>query len=733
MRINFSTLNIGRLTVLTAIAVVLVGGLTGKHASADSPESDSSAKVSPKTTLQYAREIDRLIDKHLSENEKHRNDLTDDETFLRRIYLNAIGRIPNIDEAESFLSSDASQKRAQLIDELLDSYGYVSHQFNFWADILRIKTRVNNGVGQPYIDFVKDSLEENKPYDEFVRELLSASGPALEPGNGAVGYYLRDVNMPEDNMSNTVRVFLGTRLECAQCHDHPFDKWTQKQYFEMVAFTGGMKYTAGNQNLNKEIREFRNKVSRSNNEMNGEVAAAVRRTMQVVRSGISGTGTGLARLPENYEGTDGGPNEVVTAKPMFGDRDLVDATVPQARNRKNKKRKKKINNKARHLIPGARDIGSREAYAQWMTEVDNPRFAKVIANRLWKQSFGLGLIEPVDVIEDSTIASNPELMDYLTTVMIEIDFDLKEFLRIIYNTETWQAEATRTDIAEPHKYDFPGPVLRRMTAEQMWDSMIGLTIDEVDVRDRPQVNLPGQGRVDPYEFYNTVKGKSIQQLYDMMAQSDYWGKKKKKKTGADEMMDQMSPEEMRKQRRQQMAETERAVKRRKKKESEKRLKAMNAKIQRAKRSGNQNLLRRLLIERTEMVSSSRAKGNQFKRASELQSPAPAKHFLREFGQSDREVIENSNSDPAVTQVLRLMNGFVDNTIGKDPNSVLTRNALIATNEKDAISNIYVTMLSRKPTRPEIRTWSSDFKRDTKAAYTDLVWTLINSNEFIFVK
>ena len=140
-----------------------------------------------------------------------------------------------------------------------------------------------------------------------------------------------------------------------------------------------------------------------------------------------------------------------------------------------------------------------------------------------------------------------------------------------------------------------------------------------------------------------------------------------------------------------------------------------------------------MIKRTDIVSASRSKGGQYKRASELPSPAPAKHLLREFGQSDRETIENANTDPAVTQVLRLMNGFVDSQIGKDPNSVLTRNVLMADDENEAIEAIYLTMLSRQPTKSEKRIWRKDFAKDSKTAYTDLVWTLINSNEFIFVR
>ena len=690
-------------------------------------ESPNAAKLSRKRTMAYSQKIDALVGQHLKANGQKRNRPTDDSTFVRRIHLSAVGRIPNIDEVVEFLDSKDKQKRSDTIDELLDSYGYVSHQFNFLADLLRLKSKIGNNVpGEPYIRYVKDALEENKPYDQLVYELLSANGAFFDEGNGAVGYYLRDRNMPEDNMSNTVRVFLGTRLECAQCHDHPFDKWTQRQYFEMVAFTGGIKYQLEKEkdNFRKQSNKLKQKLEKSGNPIDAEMFAAVRRAVQSASAGISGSGTGLTRLPENYEGTDGDEGDIVTAKTMFDGQAIMEVSIPEVKT-KNKNKKKK-NNKNRNKIPNAEPIGTREAYAKWLTEVDNPRFAKVIANRLWKQAFSIGLIEPVDVIEDSTKASNPELMEYLTEVMIEIDFDMKEFLRIIYNTKSWQAQATRTDIVDPQKYNFPGPALKRMSAEQLWDSMIGLTVDDVDRRvdDKPKHRGYATGGRDLYDFYKEIKNQPFEKVLEI-AQSGYVPKrqameedesgKKKWKSGKN------------------------SEAKRKKQELNQFLKTIGKQINKAQKAKDWRLARKLKIERTEVVSKSRVAlpNSNYRRASELPSPAPAKHLLREFGQSDRETIENANTDPAVTQVLRLMNGFVDQQIGKDVNSVLTRNALSALNDggnqHDSIEAVYLTMLSRFPTDAEKEMWFVDFQENKKEAFTDLVWTIVNSNEFIFVR
>jgi len=156
-----------------------------------------ASEPSRKSIRQISDKIDSLVMQKLSDEGLKRNKRSNDSVFVRRVYVDIIGRIPSLEETRAFLTSRSKSKREDLIDALLNSYGRTSQQFNFWADLLRITSQMGNGLsGQPYIDFVKDSLEHNKPYDEFVQELLTASGANLAAGNGAVGYYLRDRNMP---------------------------------------------------------------------------------------------------------------------------------------------------------------------------------------------------------------------------------------------------------------------------------------------------------------------------------------------------------------------------------------------------------------------------------------------------------------------------------------------------------------------------------------------------------
>ena len=645
-----------------------------------------------------------MVKQKLSSEGLKRNKRTDDSVFVRRVYLDIIGRIPTFEETQTFLASkDKRNKRADLIDELLSSYGRTSRQFNFWADLLRLKTRLGNSLsGQPYIDFVKDSLEENLPYDEFVQEMLTASGANLSHDNGEVGYYLRDRDMPEDNMSNTIRVFLGTRLECAQCHDHPYDDWTQRQYFEMVAFTGGIDFRSAGENA-KDLQKAMRNV-----EIPEKIRGKVNNFVRGLGGGISGSGSGLVRLPENFLGDDGEDGEIVVAREMFEGEALTGAEIPamKTNNLKNKKKKKK---KKKGTIPGSKEIGSREIYAAWLTAPDNPRFATVIANRLWKQAMGVGIIEPVDIIEDGMEGANPELMGFLAKTMVDLDFDMKQFQRAIYMSETYQASAFTDDVPDVTQYHFPGPIVRRMSAEQIWDSLLTLVVSETDVR---RTDMRGN-QYATYKQYEELMELSPDEIVKYaMEEAD------KKVNGTQ----RESPQKA------------------KRKELQAKQIEFKQQLKAAKKAKDAAKVKRLMAERAKLVTTYRKHQNQFARASELSSPAPAKHFLREFGQSDREVIDNANLEPSVPQVLSMMNGMLEKNVCRDSSSLLMQKALTVVDSEECIEMVFLTMLSRKPSRKELKVWAPDF--DSAAGqrnnamtdtFSDLIWTIANSNEFIFQK
>ena len=278
----------------------------------------------PQSLMANARYIDSLIETKLRSYNQRPNKPADDETFLRRTYLKIIGRIPSYSETKAFLSMRGSDKRSKLIDSLLLTEGYVSHWFHFWADILRAKDNLGNRMsGVPFVDYIREFIAMNRPYDEWVKEMLSSSGAYWEKGNGGVGYYLRDAGMQLDNMSNTVRVFLGTSLECAQCHDHPFDRWTQKQFYEMAAYTegAGNLRRRGEQNLNT-LNRLANTERRRLEQMEQprearQVRDAARDISDLVQVGLESMGRGKINLPNDYQYDNARPGEQLNAKTIF--------------------------------------------------------------------------------------------------------------------------------------------------------------------------------------------------------------------------------------------------------------------------------------------------------------------------------------------------------------------------------------------------------------------------------
>ena len=711
---------------LTVVLVICLSVVSMVDAvTADSPTSDSSASAGcvaemPRQAIRViAQQIDSLVQQKLDEKSQKTNRRADDETFLRCIYLDVIGRIPTLEESQSFLSSKDRNKCAALIDRLLDSPGYVSHQFNYWADVLRIKNRLQGGnPGQPYIDYVKESIQANKPYDQFVRELLTAEGSALERGNGATGYFLRDVGMPEDNMANTARIFLGTKIECAQCHDHPFDKWSQRDFYEMVAFTGGLQTRFAPHGLMGAM-QTRKKIRES--DAPAKVKQLAANLLRPLSYGVSGGGTGLVRLPDSYQYDDGEPNEIVTAKTLFEDKEIVHPTIPVSRRpaRMNKRKGRNANR-----IFGAQDIDSRQAFADWLTSPDNPRFSQVIANRMWKQAMGLALIEPLDDLTDESKASNEELLAYLTEQIVDLDYDLRQFQRAIFYSDTYQRESTATDIADPAKYSFPGPVLRRMSAEQLWDSFVVLAVPDVDTRENPRQKI---GRfmmgTDVYESFARVKEMSIDEVLELAEkQVEIRENPSKRRERIQEMMMDMETSDTFSDEAKQLRQELVRLKRMQQQAQKRKRPAVARSLQQKVRDVQQHLKHLPTRQRGDLV-----------RASELPSPAPPGHFLREFGQSDREQIQNANSEAAVTQVLSLMNGQIEKQIIANPRTVLMRNVVLAENPTDKIEVIFLSMLGRNPTRAERTTWLTAEKEYGSDAANDLIWTLANSSEFMFVR
>ncbi len=664
------------------------------------------------------RAIDQIVERDLAAKGKKPNPIVDDSTFVRRAYLAIVGRIPTAGEVEAFARADASRRRLTTIDSLVGSPGHQSHQFHWWADLLRARTRLNRQVsGEPYMHWIKDALAKNKPYDAMVKELLVAEGPALARDNGATGYHLRDLAMPEDDMANTMRLFLGTRLECAQCHNHPFDKWKQKEFYELVAFNGGMQYRTDIEQ-SPAVQGLRDAARDLMQEHGQRAQQALRQIMQTATVGIQGSGTGFVRLPDNYQYPDAKPNQPVQASTPFGADVALNLQTPRVGARQPRRLPQRANNKA----PVGQPADTRAAFAQWVVSADNPRFATVIANRLWKRTFGVALIEPLDDLRDDSVASSPELMQYLEKLIVDLKFDLRAFETVLLHTRLFQREVVNGEAGDDSP--FQGPLLRRMTAEQMWDSLLTLVIPDLD-----QTLRPANARAEEaYARYEKLSSASLEDL--------------KRELEAN-ILRQTDPQKFRAMMRERTAagtQEREAISDAKLEQARPLFRELAA----ARRRGDEAAEAKTLVLLQQLgvpLPGERARRNRgdqtLARASDLPSPAPVGHLLREFGQSDRDTIEAGHTEASVPQVLDLLNGFVDQRLLDNRGSVLRR-AVDA--EKDLgkkITAAFVALLARQPTSAELAAWRKDAtdveSTAVESTVRDLIWVLLNSHEFRFIR
>jgi hypothetical protein len=649
-----------------------------------------------------AARLDALLETGLQRRHEVPGEVVCDATFLRRAYLDIVGRIPTLRETETFLADQDPQKRDLLCDKLLDSQGRTSHFANFWFDLLRVKSRQRQLNGEPFAHFVRESIQQDKPYDQFVRELLTAEGAAHEAGNGATGYLLRDMNMPHDAMANTLRIFLGTRLECAQCHNHPFDTWTQKEFYEMAAFFGGIRYRTDEQL--KTLAGARTLLANADD----RTKAQARNLLQRMSQGISGSGSGMERLPQDYKYDDAKPQSPILANTIFGAG--VKLKYP-AETRPAKRTPLRAQGKAR----GARapDANSREALADWMTSKKNPRFTKMIVNRMWARTFGKGLIEPLDDWKKDTVAVHPELFTQLEKLLIDLDYDLRQFERVLVHMKLFQRATPAEDPDPDAPYAFAGPLGHRLSAEQLWDSLLTLVYDDIDERLRP---LDARAK-EAYDQYAELNKATPEQIVAMVEDRRNPGK--------------MSREQMQQRReeaRRQLAGDA---------ELQKRAQPLLRELAMARRQGDQKLVAEI-AQQLQAVGfdlgqrAARGQEGEMMRASDLAQPAPANHLLRQFGQSDRDTIDASSTAATVPQVLTLLNGFLDQKVLEGA-SALKRDLETAPNGERRVRIAFLTTLNREPTPDEVREWRRAIAIDGEAVIRDLVWVLCNSNEFRFAR
>jgi hypothetical protein len=324
----------------------------------------------------------------------------DDAAFLRRVYLDLVGTIPTLDEARQFLQDTAPEKRAKLIDRLLEDSRYAGHMADVWEPLLIGRQPTHPEVQQhhPVLhQWLVDKFGKNEPYDRWVGELLRGEGAS--PENGPPLFYIQFNGRAEETAIRVSRVFLGTQIQCAQCHDHPLDKWTQLDFYGMAGFFARLGVADAGVVGGKRHLVIAEKST-------GEVLFTGPVTGP--RSGQKGT-----PVPPRFLGGD------ALAEPALP-KDFKEPPVKAGQ------------------TPPKPLFSRKEKLVAWLTAADNPYFARAIANRLWGQFMVRGLVHPVDDLRDNRPAKLPRLFQALHEELVRHQFDLKWFIRELVNSETYQ-------------------------------------------------------------------------------------------------------------------------------------------------------------------------------------------------------------------------------------------------------------------------------------------------------
>ncbi len=336
-----------------------------------------------------------------------------DEVFVRRVYIDTLGVLPTVEETRTFLEDAAPDKRAKLIDILLERPELASLWAMKWAETLRVKSSASldaKGMHR-YNDWLRLAIQQNKPMDELVRELLAAEGGNFS--SPASNFYLVE-SVPNLMAENVAQVFMGIRMQCAQCHNHPFERWTMDDYYSFSAFFS---------------------------QVGRKASSDPRETI------IFNSGSGEVSNPRD--------NQVM--KPTF-----LGGVTPDLAGRD------------RRLV-----------LSEWLTSDENPWFAQNLANRVWEHFLGKGIVHPTDDVRVTNPPSNPQLLAVLGEKLAAYKYDMRQLIRDICNSNTYQASTQPTETGKSDSRNFAYAQIRRLPSEVLLDAISQVTETKVKFASLP--------------------------------------------------------------------------------------------------------------------------------------------------------------------------------------------------------------------------------------------------------
>jgi hypothetical protein len=360
--------------------------------------------------------IDTLVYDKLKQMRILPSDVCADSDFIRRVYLDLTGLPPQPQDVRAFLadSRPEREKRDDLVDRLVGSADFVEHWTNKWADLLQVNSKFLGEIGaKKFRAWIREAVSDNVPYDRLCHILLTASGSNVQNPPASYFKILRD---PDAAMENTTHLFLAVRFNCNKCHDHPFERWTQNQYYNMAAFFAQVARAPDPQYKGKKI---------PGTDVNGP-----KDLVEIISDSKTGDVKNL--------------RTGAVAAPTFP---FTHAEMPPA------------------------NLPRREQLARWITSKDNPYFAKSYVNRVWSYLLGVGIIEPVDDIRAGNPPSNPKLLDRLTEDFVHSGFNVRHLIRTICQSRTYQHAIEANKWNADDNVNYSHAVARRLSAEVLYDAI----------------------------------------------------------------------------------------------------------------------------------------------------------------------------------------------------------------------------------------------------------------------
>jgi hypothetical protein len=354
-----------------------------------------------------------FVDKHvfakLRQMTMHPSELSTDSDFIRRAYLDSCGLLPTPEETTKFLADTSKDKRAQLIDSLLERPEFSDFWALKWSDVLRSNRKAIDIKGvHAFQLWLRDHFVSNTSLDQVIRELLTSNGSTF--ANPPANYY-RIAKDPQSLAETTAQLFFGVRMQCAKCHNHPFESITQDDYYSTAAWFARVK----------------------------------------VKQEKPGTPPTPATAEIIYSSRDGEVNQPRSGQVMAPK--FLKGAIP--------------------AIPASKD--RREVFAEWLVSPENPFFAKSTVNRIWYHLMGKGIVDPVDDFRESNPSSNDDLLDALAKDFVVKKYDMRALIRTVMNSRTYQLSATPNDSNKDDGKYFSHATAKLLSAEQLLDALCDVT------------------------------------------------------------------------------------------------------------------------------------------------------------------------------------------------------------------------------------------------------------------